>query len=239
MVELEHDHVDLVADLDQLGGVVDTPGPGHLGDVHQTLDALFELHEGAVGHDVDHRAAVLRLRRVASFDAIPRGGGLLLETQRDALAIEVDAQHLDLDLLIDLNHLRGVVDPSPGHVGDVQQTVDAAQVDEHAEVGDVLDDAGADLALGDVLEQVFLEALTLFFEQLAARHDDVHALRIDLDDARADGLVDEVGDVVRPAQVDLAGGQEDVDALHIDEQTALDLALDNTLDFVALVVLLG
>ena len=125
------------------------------------------------------------------------------------------------------------------HVGDVQEAVDAAEVDEHAEVGDVLDRTHADLALLDVLEQRLLLLLTLLLEELPAGDDDVHALRIDLDDARANGLVDEVGDVVRAAQRDLARGQEDVDALDVDEQTALDLALDDTLDLVALGVLLG
>ena len=39
-----------------------------------------------------------------------------------------------------------MVDAAPAHVGDVQQAVDAAQVDERAELGDVLDDALAELA---------------------------------------------------------------------------------------------
>jgi hypothetical protein len=39
------------------------------------------------------------------------------------------------------------------HVGDVQQAVDAAQVDERAEVGDVLDRARDDVALLEGLEQ--------------------------------------------------------------------------------------
>ena len=32
-------------------------------------------------------------------------GVLLLQAERDALALAVDAQHLDLDLLVDLHHL--------------------------------------------------------------------------------------------------------------------------------------
>ena len=34
----------------------------------------------------------------------------------------------------------------PAHIGDVQQTIDTAQVDERTEVGDVLDHTFADLA---------------------------------------------------------------------------------------------
>ena len=44
---------------------------------------------------------------------------------------------------------------------------------------------------------------------------------------------------MRAAQRDLAGREEDVDALDVHEQAALDLALDDALDLVALLVLLG
>jgi hypothetical protein len=49
-----------------------------------------------------------------------------------------------------------VVDAAPGHVGDVQQAVDAAEVDERAEVGDVLDRAGDDVALLEGLHEALL-----------------------------------------------------------------------------------
>ena len=65
-------------------------------------------------------------------------------------------QDHDLDLVVDLDHVAGVVDAAPGHVGDVQQAVDAAQVDERAEVGDVLDLALAELADLDLVEQLLL-----------------------------------------------------------------------------------
>src|SRR5262249_62000141 len=48
---------------------------------------------------------------------------------------------------------------------------------------------------------------------------------------------DVVGDVRRSADVNLAGGQEDVHT-NVDEQPALDLAGDDALDLVALLVLL-
>ncbi len=55
LVDLKDDNVDFVVLLDQFGRVVDPPRPGHLGDVDEALDAVLELHEGTVGHDVDHR----------------------------------------------------------------------------------------------------------------------------------------------------------------------------------------
>ena len=156
LVDAQDDDLDLVADVDQLAGVVDPLGPAHLGDVDQALDALLELDEGAVAHDVDDLAGDAGADRVLLLDVFPRAGGLLLEAQRDLFAVLVDVQDHDLDLVVDLEHVAGMVDPAPAHVGDVQQAVDAAQVDERAEVGDVLDRALADLADLDLLEELLL-----------------------------------------------------------------------------------
>ena len=65
-------------------------------------------------------------------------------------------QDLHFDLLVDLDHFRRMADAAPAHVGDVQQAVDAAQVDERAELGDVLDHALADLADFQRAEQLRL-----------------------------------------------------------------------------------
>ena len=131
---------------DQLRGVLDVARPAHLGDVHQTLDALLQLDERAVVGDRDHLAAHARADRVLLLDVLPRIRLQLLQAERDALAVPVDVEHLDLQLVADRHHLGRVADAAPRHVRDVQQAVDAAQVDERAEVGDVLDHALADLA---------------------------------------------------------------------------------------------
>ena len=130
----------------------------------------------------------------------------------------------------------GLLDSAPAHVGDVQQAVDAAQVDEGAELGDVLDHALADLADLDLVEELLLHILPLILEQLAAADDDVAAGLVDLEDLALDGLADVVGNVGRTADVHLAGGQEDVDA-DVDQQAALDLAGDHAGDDVAFLVL--
>ena len=45
---------------------------------------------------------------------------------------------------------------APRHVGDVQQAVDAAEIDERAVVGDVLDGALEHLAFGERMQRVLL-----------------------------------------------------------------------------------
>ena len=71
----------------------------------------------------------------------------LLQAERHALGLGVVLEDADGDLVAHLEELRRVVDPAPAHVRDVEQAVDAAEVDEGAVLGDVLDDALDDLAL--------------------------------------------------------------------------------------------
>src|SRR3546814_10398643 len=70
----------------------------------------------------------------------------LLHAQRDALRVLVDADDLHLHRVADVDQLRRMADAAIAHVGDVEQAVDAAQVDEGAIIGDVLDDAVDHLA---------------------------------------------------------------------------------------------
>ena len=62
----------------------------------------------------------------------------------------VEADDLDVDRLPDLQGVGWMVDAPPRDVGDVQQSVDSAQIDEGAVVGDVLDHAFEHLSLVQV-----------------------------------------------------------------------------------------
>src|SRR5262249_50444883 len=134
------------------------------------------------------------------------------EAERDALGLGVVLEDLDGDLVVDLEHLGRVLDATPAHVGDVEQAVDAAEVDEGAVLGDVLDDALDDHALGEVLQGAGLHLVALFFEQHAAREHDVTALFVELDDLELVGLPDQLIEVADGAQIDLAAGEERLDA---------------------------
>ena len=231
LVDGQHHHVDLVANLDQLGGVIDPAGPRHLADVDQPLDARLEADEGTVGHDVHDLAAGLGPHRELLLDHVPRAGLLLLEPEGDLFFLVVDVEDHHLELVVDLDHLVRMADAAVAHVGDVQQPVDATQVDERAEVGDVLDDTLADLADLELLQQFLLELRPLVFDELAARNHDVPAGFVDLQDHALDLATDVVANVGGPADIDLAGGQEDMHA-DVDQQATLDLPHDGPGDHI-------
>ena len=153
-VDIEHHDFDLLRGRDDLAGMDVLLGPRHFGDVHQTLDAGLQFDEGAVVGDVGDAADELGADRIFLLDAFPRIGLKLLDAEADALGLRIEADDLHLDRLADVERLARMVDALPGDVGDMQQTVDAAQIDEGAVIGDVLDYAFQDLAFLQALDQL-------------------------------------------------------------------------------------
>src|SRR5579862_6415158 len=139
LVDVQHHDFDFLAGMHHLGRIDVLVGPVHLGDVYQTLDAVLDLDERAVVGDVGNLAEDARRGRIAPRDVLPRIGPELLQPQADARALAVELEDAHLDLVPDLDDLGRMLDALPRHVGDVQQAVDAAQVDERAVVGEVLD----------------------------------------------------------------------------------------------------
>ena len=106
----------------------------------------------------------------------------------------------------------------------MQQSVDAAEIDKGAVIGDVLDDAVEDLALleaGDELGALLGAAL---FEHGAARHDDIAARAVHLEDLEGLRRPEQRSDVAHRPDVDLAAGQKRDGAVEVDGKPALDPA---------------
>ena len=112
----------------------------------------------------------------------------------------------------------------------MEQAVDAAQVDERTVIGDVLDDAVDHLALGQRLDQARALLGAGLFEHGAARHDDVAAAAVHLQDLERLRDVHQRGDVAHRADIDLRAGQEGHGAVEVDGEAALDAAEDHALD---------
>ena len=212
-------------------------GPVHLGDVHQALDAFLDLHEAAVVGHVGHLAEQARALGIAARQVRPGILTQLLQAQRHAVALAVELEHLDLDLVADVEDLGRMLDTLPGHVGDVQQAIDTTEVHEGAVVGQVLDHALDDHAFLQVLEQGLALGAVFLLHHGAAGHHHVVALLVELDDLELEFLALEVGGVTHRAHIDQGARQEGADVLDVDGEAALDLAADHAGD--RLVVLEG
>src|SRR5262249_19669158 len=164
-IDAEDHRFDRVADVEDLRRMLHALAPRHLADVDEPLDARLELDEPPVVGQAHDLARQARAHGIALDHVGPRIVHQLLVAQRDALGRRVVLQDDHVDFLIDLEELRRMRHAAPRHVGDVQQAVDAAEIDERAVVGDVLDDAAQDLALGERVERVLLLLGVLLFEE--------------------------------------------------------------------------
>ena len=89
--------------------------------------------------------------------APPRDPPQLANGQADAFLLAVDGDDLDFDILTDLEHFAGVIDPVPGDLGEVDEAVGAVDVDESAKFSQAGDAPGADFAFFEFLDDAFFE----------------------------------------------------------------------------------
>src|SRR6185503_175702 len=128
-----------------------------------------------------------------------------------------------------------MLDALPRHVRDVQQAVDAAEVDERTVVGEVLDRALDDCAFLQVLHERVALRGELLLDHRTPRYHDVIALLIELDDLELERFVLEVRRVPRRAHIDERTEQECADVLDFHREAALDAAGDDAGDDLGIV----
>src|SRR5262249_48535326 len=93
--------------------------------------------------------------------------------------------------------------------------------------GDVLDHTVDDLTLFEVLHQLLALLGAGLFEHRAARHHDVAAAAIHLQDLERLRHVHQRADIANGTDIDLRARQERDRAVEIDGEAALDLARDD------------
>ena len=172
--------------------------------------------------------------RIFRLDALPRIVEQLLHAERDAVGLVVDLDDLHLDGLADGQHFGRMIDATPGDVGDMQQAVDAAEIDERAVIGDVLDDAVDDLPLFEVGDDLMTLLGAALFEHGAARDDDIAAAAVHLENLERLRHMHQRRGVADRTDVDLAARQEGHGAVEIDGKAALDLIEDDAFDLLLL-----
>src|SRR6202048_4117758 len=234
-IDFEDLHFHCLRGRNDLAGMHVLFGPRHFRDVDQAFDARLQFDERAVVGDVGDAAGEARIERILGLDALPRIVQQLLHAERDAVGLVVDLDDLDLDGLADGQHFGRVIDPAPGDIGDVQEAVDAAEVNERTVIGDVLDDAVDDLAFLEILHQFLALFGAGLFQNRAARHHDVAAAAIHLEDLERLRIVHQRRDVADRPDVDLRTRQEGYCAVKIDGEAALDLVEDDAVPLLVIV----
>ena len=161
-------------------------------------------------------------RKVFGGHAFPGAGRELFEPERELARGAIDLENLDLDLIARLDQVVGLGDPSPAHLADRQQPVDAADVDEGAEALDRANDAVVNLPFLERRPGALAELGPLLFQQVAARDHEVFLALIGLGDECLEFLIDVGRGILDPREVDLADRQEAANAVDVDFEPALD-----------------
>ena len=127
-----------------------------------------------------------------------------------------------------------MVDALPGDIRDVEQAVDAAEIDESAVVGQVLHHALEHLAFLQAGDEFGTGFRTALLEHGAARHHDVAAGAIHLQDLERLRRAHQRADIAHRTDVHLAAGQEGHGAGEVDGEAALHAAEDHAGDALVL-----
>src|SRR5215203_727827 len=234
-IDFQDLHFDFLRGRNDLAGVHVLLGPRHFRDVDQAFDARLQFDERAVVGDVGDAAGEARVQRVLGLDALPRIVQQLLHAERNAVGFVVDLDDLDLHRVADVEHFGRVIDEPPGDVGDMQQAVDAAEINERTVIGDVLDKAVDHLTFFEVLHQLLALLGAGLFENRAARHHDVAAAAIHLEDLERLRIVHQRSEVADRADVDLRARKEGDRAVEVDGEAALDLVEDDAVNLLVVV----
>ncbi len=112
----------------------------------------------------------------------------------------------------------------------MQQAVNTAQIDEGAVFGDVLDHALDGLTFRQVGDDLGALLGAALFQDGAARHDDIAAAAIHLEDLEGLLQAHQRAGVAHGAHIDLRTGQEGHGTAQIDGEAALDAAEDGAFD---------
>ncbi len=156
-------------------------GPVHFRHVYQAFNAFFDFNEAAVVSQVGHATGQFGTFRITLSDSNPWIFAQLFQAQRYTSTLAVELQHFNSDFVAHVDDFAWMLNALPRHIGDVQQTVNATQVNECAVVSEVLNDTFDFHAFLQVFQQLIALSAVFRFDNRAARNHDVVTLLIKLD----------------------------------------------------------
>src|SRR5690554_2682417 len=229
-VDIQNHDFNFVANLNHFGRMDVLVGPIHFGNVNQTFHTFFQLSEAAVVGQVGNTRHNAGTFRITGLDIDPGIGAQLLQTQGNTVALAVELQNFYIDFVAHIDDFARVLDALPSHIGNVQQTIHTAQVDEGAVVGEVLDDTFCFHTFLQGSQQRFTLCTVFSFQNRAAGYDHVVTLLVELDNLEFQFLAFQVGGVTDRTDIDQGTRQERTNAVYVNGEATLDLAIDNAFD---------
>ena len=160
----------------------------------------------------------------------------MFETQGDTFLTLFEVEDNDVDLLVEFNHFGRMVDTAPREVGDVDETVQTAEIDECTVGNDVLDSTFQDLADFEFADDLSLLGFDFSLDESLVGNDNVLVVVVDLDNLELHSLANIHIEVADLLDIDLGTRQKGFDTEDVHDETAFGLALDITGDNLLVVV---
>ena len=128
--------------------------PVHVSNMGEPFNAGFQFDESTVFGHACYYAANLAAYGVATACTFPWIALQLLHTEPEALHLMVNLKNLDADHIADFDNLTRMLEPLVTQIGDVQQAIEAAKVDEGAVSLDAFHHAIDNLTFGQAIDQL-------------------------------------------------------------------------------------
>ena len=195
----------------------------------QPFHSGLQFHECSVVGQANNFALNAHILGIAHIGVQPGILGHLFVAQRNSSVFLGEFDDFDREFVADGEELGRMIDSSPRHIRDVQQTVDTAKVNEGSVIGNVFDDTFHYFAAFQDFHGFCFFFLHGFFEDGFAGEHDIAALLVHLDDAHFKLFAAQAIEVAHGTNIDLRSGQECTDA-DVDGQAAFDALNDASLD---------
>lgn len=108
-IDIEDDGFDFVAFFVDFGGVTNFLSPADIGDMDETVDAVFDADEEAEIGDIANFAFNDGADRIFFLEDFPGIGFGLFHAEANFLRIGIEAEDDDIDDIADIDHTAGVL----------------------------------------------------------------------------------------------------------------------------------
>ena len=153
-VNLQHDDGDFLEIRNDLTEIGEVFAPVHISNMREPFNAGFKLDESTVFGHACYYAANLAANWVPAACSLPWIALQLLHSEPEALHLMVNLKNLDADHIADFDNLTRMLEPLVTQIGDVQQAIEAAKVDEGAVSLDAFHCAIDNLTFAQVIDHI-------------------------------------------------------------------------------------
>ena len=190
--------------------------------MNQAIDARDNSCERTEGGHANHGDIRNRADRILALEDLPRVVLCTLVAQGNLALLAVQTFDVYLYGVAHIDDLARMLNSAPGQLGDMDHSVDAAQVHKRTISGEGLHNTGVLLADLCGLPELVRQSLALVLEDGTNGTDRTAAVAVDLDDAEADFLLQQILQRIVAGRRCLGSGDKHAHAVGHSDHAALN-----------------